>query len=47
MCSESGCAEKAKDMCVQHMAAFCSKHYQAHLDGAHGGKVPGPSKKQA
>jgi hypothetical protein len=46
MCSEPGCTEKASDMCVEHMSAFCAKHFQAHLDRVHGGKAPGPVKKK-
>jgi hypothetical protein len=47
MCSESGCAQKANDMCVEHMAAFCAEHFQSHLEHVHGGKAPGPTKKKA
>jgi hypothetical protein len=47
MCSEAGCSEKAKDMCLEHMSAFCSNHFHAHVEQAHGGKVPtGPVKKK-
>jgi hypothetical protein len=47
MCSATGCGDKAKDMCVQHYAAFCAKHLQIHIDEAHGGKSPGPVSKKA
>jgi len=30
-------------MCLEHMAAYCSTHYQAHLKTPHEGK---PEKKQ-
>lgn len=40
LCSEPGCSEKANDMCVEHMSAFCGKHFQPHVDKQHGGKVP-------
>lgn len=46
MCSEAGCAERAKDMCVEHMSAFCGTHFEAHLDKVHGGKSPSPVKKK-
>jgi len=47
ICSEPGCSEKAKDMCLEHMSAFCNNHFQAHVEQAHDGKVPsGPVKKK-
>ena len=48
VCSQAGCAEKARDMCLEHMSAFCAKHLKAHVDGIHRGKVPsGSAKKKA
>ena len=46
ICSEPGCSERAKDMCLEHMSAYCGNHFQAHLEHEHGGKVPGPVKKK-
>ena len=48
LCSEAGCSEKAKDVCLAHMSAFCSNHFHAHVEHEHDGKVPtGPVKKKA
>jgi len=40
LCSEAGCQEKAKDVCVDHMSAFCARHFSAHVEQQHGGVVP-------
>ena len=46
MCSEPGCGEKANDMCVVHMSAFCQAHFKTHVDREHDGQAPtGPVKK--
>jgi hypothetical protein len=47
LCASKGCAEKAKDMCLEHMSAFCAKHYAAHLDEAHDGLPPTTRVKKA
>jgi hypothetical protein len=35
ICAAGDCAEAAKDMCLEHMAAFCAKHYAAHMKKPH------------
>jgi hypothetical protein len=35
ICAAGECAEPAKDMCLEHMAAFCAKHYAIHMKKPH------------
>jgi hypothetical protein len=35
ICAANECPLPAKDMCLEHMAAFCAKHYAAHMKKQH------------
>jgi hypothetical protein len=39
ICSADDCREPAKDMCLEHMSAFCAKHYAVHIKRQHHGKA--------
>ena len=40
LCAAGDCAEPAKDMCLEHMAAFCVTHYAAHMKKPHVKSAP-------
>jgi hypothetical protein len=39
VCCEPSCRERATEMCLEHMAAYCSPHYHTHMKTPHEGKT--------